>query len=56
MGGKRDSLGTNDSSKFRKGLGVRDLPIITRPANMKRASKFWDSSDSMLSLDQGEAY
>lgn len=29
-------------------LGVRDLPIITRSSYVKRAFKFWDTSNSIL--------
>lgn len=29
-------------------LGVRDQPIITRSADIKRVAKFWDHSDSIL--------
>ena len=34
--------------KSEGGLGVRDLPIITTATNIKRASKYWDKSDSIL--------
>lgn len=37
--------------KSEGGLGVRDLPIITRLANVKRVAKFWSEEDqSILSL------
>lgn len=34
--------------KFEEGLGVRELSIITTATKIKRASMYWDKSDSIL--------